>query len=49
VFGSIRIAATRQNITPPFFESMVTIGKVEVLKRMKATIDLLNPAACVDN
>jgi glutamyl-tRNA synthetase len=45
VFGILRTAVTGQKISPPLFESMEIIGKVEVLSRMKKAISLLDAAA----
>jgi glutamyl-tRNA synthetase len=45
VFGILRTAVTGQKISPPLFESMEIIGKVEVLSRMKKAISLLDATA----
>ena len=41
VFGILRIAVTGQTVSPPLFESMEIVGKVEVLKRIKNAINIL--------
>lgn len=45
VFGILRSAVTGQKVSPPLFESMEIIGKVEVLRRLKRAIELLDQAA----
>ncbi len=42
VFGILRTAVTGQKISPPLFESMEIIGKVEVVQRLKRAISLLD-------
>ena len=41
VFGILRIAVTGQTVSPPLFESMEIVGKVEVLKRIQNAINIL--------
>jgi len=44
VFGILRAAVTGQKVSPPLFESMEIIGKIEVLSRMKKAIRHLEAA-----
>jgi glutamyl-tRNA synthetase len=41
VFGIVRVAVTGQKVSPPLFESMEIIGKVKVLARIQAAINIL--------
>lgn len=38
LFGVFRIAVTGKKVTPPLFESMVALGREEVLERIEATL-----------
>lgn len=41
LFGIIRIAVTGQRVSPPLFESMVIVGRDEVLQRVKNAVSIL--------
>jgi glutamyl-tRNA synthetase len=41
LFGSIRIAVTAQRVSPPLVETMVILGRAEVLRRIENAVDLL--------
>ena len=35
----VRVAITGRSVGPPLFESMQILGRVEVLRRLQATLD----------
>jgi len=41
VFGILRVAVTGQKVSPPLFESMEVIGREQVLRRIRAAIEIL--------
>jgi len=41
VFGIIRVAVTRQKVSPPLFESMEIIGRAKVLERLEKAAKIL--------
>ncbi len=42
--GRMRLAVTRQKVSPPLFESMVALGRERTLKRLQNAIDVLKEA-----
>jgi glutamyl-tRNA synthetase len=45
VFGILRVAVTGQSVSPPLFESMLIIGKEEVLARIQRAVNILENRA----
>ena len=45
LFGSLRVAVTGQQVSPPLFESMEVIGREESLRRIKLAAKSLVAAA----
>ncbi len=45
LFMGLRVAVTGRTVTPPLIESMVVLGKTEVLARLKRATDALNPVS----
>jgi glutamyl-tRNA synthetase len=41
LFGILRIAVTGQRVSPPLIESMVIVGRDEVINRLSQAIDKL--------
>ncbi|MDX1665436.1 MAG: glutamate--tRNA ligase [Candidatus Promineifilaceae bacterium] len=39
--GRMRLAVTRQQVSPPLFESMVALGRERTLERLETTVNLL--------
>lgn len=41
LFGALRVAVTGQTVSPPTFETMAVLGKIEALRRVQLAIDAL--------
>ena len=44
LFGSLRVAVTGRTATPPLFETMEVLGRVRVLNRLQAAVEMLSQA-----